>query len=259
MNKRLLVIGLLWALFATAAFAKEVPPKPRQLVNDNAGILSTAERNRLEQKLVAYDDSTSTQIAILIDRSLEGEDAFDYSFRVAEAWGIGRGGKNNGILIYVAIDDRQVRIQTGYGTEGFLPDALARRIIDQQIAPAFRENKYFFGLNRATSTMISLANGEYTNEGGRGMEGGIPIDFIIFIILIIIIIIIISNRNDDDDGYHRRGRYNGPNRRRGGGTIWIPSGGGGFGGLGGGGGFGGGGFGGFGGGGFGGGGAGGSW
>lgn len=257
MNKSLWLVGLFIGFFGVFAFAKQVPAKSNRLVNDYVGLLSAGERNALEKKLVAYDDSTSTQIAIVIEESLEGDDLFDYTVRLAQEWGIGRDGKDNGLLVYVAMAERQIRIQTGYGVEGVLPDALARRIIDTQIVPAFRQKRYYDGLNRATSTVITIASGEYTNDN-IDINGGIPIDLILLLIFIIIIFIIIANRNDDGDdgGYYRDGRYHGP-RRRGGGTIWIPGGGGGF--PGGGGGFGGGGFGGFGGGGFGGGGAGGSW
>ena len=254
--------------------AKDVPdkPYPPRLVNDFAGLLSPQERNALERKLVAYDDSTSTQVAIVIERSLEGDDPFDYSFRLAEKWQIGRKGKDNGILFYIAVEDREIYIQNGYGVEGFFTDNIARRVIENVIKPAFRENNYYAGLNRATDIVMAAGNGEYTNDGGRnnGSTGaGVPV--ILLFLLIFLIVMIIMNRNSDDDddgGYYRGGRYDMdpyPRRRRRGGGGWIimPGGFGGGGGGGwldgGGGGFGGGGFGGFGGGGFGGGGAGGSW
>lgn len=239
--------------------AKEIPPVPNppRLVNDFVGVLSGVEVQALEQKLVAYDDSTSTQIAIVIEESLDGDDIFDYSYRLAEAWGIGRQGKNNGILIYIALGDRKLWIQTGYGAEGFLPDAMAKRIIERIITPNFRQQNYYQGLDQATSTIIQLGNGEYINEDA-GQEGGIPFPvIIIFIVLFIVIVIIISKGGGGGGGYNRQGRYDsgggwvifGP----GGGSGWSGGGGGGSGWSGGGG------FGGFGGGGFGGGGAGGSW
>jgi uncharacterized protein len=237
--------------------AKEVPPKPAppRLVNDYTGILSRSEAETLERKLVAYNDSTSTQIAIVVEQSLEGDDDFDYSYRLASAWGIGGKENSNGILIYVALDDRKIRIQTGYGTEGFLPDAMAKRIIEQVIVPSFRQQSYFQGFDRATDIIIQLGKGEYVNEGDS--EDGFPWQALLFIIIFIIIIIIIS-RGSGGGGYYRGGRYDsgggwiifGPGSGSGGGSNWGGGGGGGFGG---------GGFGGFGGGGFGGGGAGGSW
>ncbi len=233
------------------------PPNPPRLVNDYTGTLSVGEMQSLEQKLVAYDDSTSTQIAIVIEQTLDGDDAFDYSNRLARAWGIGREGKNNGILIYVALGDRKIWIQVGRGAEGFLPDALAKRITDQIIKPHFKEQKYFEGLDRATDAMIQLGSGEFKNEGG-GKAQGLPWQGLIFIVIFIVVIIIVSRGGKGGGGgYNRGGRYD-----SGGGWIFFPGGGfgSGHGSSGGGwGGGGGGGFGGFGGGDFGGGGAGGDW
>ena len=242
-------------LLPLLAFSKEPPPAPNppRLVNDYVGVLSSSQIDALERKLVAYDDSSSTQIAIVIENSIEGDDIFEYSFRLAEKWGIGRQGKNNGVLIFIALQDRKLRIQTGYGAEGFLPDVMARRIIDQVIAPNFRNQDYYNGLNNATDIIMKLGSGEYTNDDVY--RDDFPWEVLIFLIIFIIIIIIISKGGGG--GYHRGGRYDsggggwiiiGPGSGRGGG--WSGGGGGGFGG---------GGFGGFGGGGFGGGGAGGGW
>ncbi len=255
--KNSILICLLLLPFLLAA--KEVPPAPNppKLVNDYVGLLSGGEVQALEQKLVAYDDSTSTQIAIVIEQSLEGDDVFDYSNRLARSWGIGREGKNNGVLIYVAISDRKLWIQTGRGAEGFLPDVLAKRIIERIITPNFRQQNYYQGLDQATEAIMLAGKGEYVNEDA-GQEGEIPFPVIlIFLILFIVIIIIISKGGGGGGGYHRRGRYD----SGGGWIIFGPGGGSGWSGGGGGGGgwSGGGGFGGFGGGDFGGGGAGGSW
>lgn len=261
-----LIVLLLIVNTSFAQQRKSVPAiRPSDgLVLDLGNVLSNSEEQALERKLLAFNDSTSTQIAILTDSSLQGEDIFDYSLKVAREWGIGREGKNNGVLIYVAVQDRQIFIQTGYGAEGFLPDITASRIIEQIIKPAFRQGQYYNGLSRGTDYIIRSANGEYVNDGSDAEGIPIPPELILFLIVIIILVVFRSKNDDDDEGYYRGGHYDGYGRRRarrGGGTIFFPSGGfggrGGFGG--GGGGFGGGGFGGFGGGGFGGGGAGGSW
>ena len=169
----------------------------------------------------------------------------------------------------MAFEDRELYIQTGYGTEGFLTDAMAKRIIDQVITPAFRSANYYQGLDEGSDIIMQLGTGEFENTGlerksskGAGKEAL----FILFGIILIIVVLanIFGNGDDwdDDSGYGGGGRYDDygrRHRRRGrGGWIYIPGGGGGWN-NGGGGGFGGGGFGGFGGGGFGGGGAGGSW
>jgi len=226
---------------------KEVPPPPNGLVADYAGMLSVQEANALDAKLQAYEDTTSIQIAVVLDRSLEGEDIFDYSLRMAEAWGIGQQGRDNGVLIYVAQSDRKLYIQTGYGSEGFLPDAYANRIVDQVITPAFRAERYYQGLDQATNLIMQLGSGEYEamEDVGSDVEISRVVRLFINIVIIIIVITLISRMGGGGGrGYGGRGR-------RGGGMWWIPMGGGGFGG--------GGSWGGFGGGGFGGGGAGGSW
>ena len=236
---------------------KEIPkpPYPPQLVNDYAGLLSPGEINALERKLVKYNDSTSTQIAVVIENTLEGDDIVNYCQRLAETWGIGQADEDNGILIYVAFQDRKIRLHTGYGTEGFLPDIMASRIIDRVIVPAFRKGKYYDGLNETTDVIKDLAEGEYTADEMIGGNEPFPAEAVIFMVIFIVILIIIINNSDSGGGYHRGGKYE---RDRGGGWVIIGGpGGGGW--NSGGGGLGGGGFGGFGGGGFGGGGASGGW
>lgn len=257
-NLKITLLFLLAVGFSTV-YGKEIPPKPNppRLVNDFVGILNQNQLLALERKLVAYDDSTSSQIAIVIENSLEGDDLFDYSFRIAREWGIGREGQWNGVLVYVAIQDRKMGIHVGQGLQGNIPDALAKRIIENVLKPAFRENNYYGGLDRATDIMFQLASGEFQNTESRKnpMKRGGSWQLIVLIAAIIFIIWI--NRNDDDGGgYYRGGRYDndhrGRRRRRGGGWIFFPGGGWGGGGSSGGsdwGGLGGGGFGGFGGGG----------
>jgi uncharacterized protein len=246
-----------WSIIALTAQVKEIPRpfNPPRLVNDYVNLLSQSEFQSLEQKLVAYDDSTSTQIAVVIERSLEGEDIFTYSQRLAEEWRIGQEGTDNGVLLLVTTEDRQLRIHTGYGAEVFLTDAMSKRIISNVLVPNFRNGDYFEGIDRATDVIMQLGSGEYQNND---QDGEIPFAVIVFLVIIIIIVIIIIVSNvdgGDDGGYWREGRYDDYGRRRSRGGWIITPGSGGFGG----GGFGGGGFGGFGGGSFGGGGASGSW
>lgn len=275
-------IFALFTLIALPLSAQQPVPAPtNEVVNDYAGLLSRQEDEQLTRKLAQYARQTSTQIVIVTEPSLEGGDPFNRALEYYEAWGIGGSReKSNGALIYVARDDRKVRIMTGYGAEGFLPDALAKRIIDKIITPNFREGRYYRGLDRATSAIMELAQGEYTNDnpqqadGKQEAKGGIPA---ILVILFVIILIVVLSRmggggdDDDDGGYYRGGRYDMDRRRRGrrgGGWMIFPfpwiGGGGGWSGGGGGGWSGGGGgdwgdFGGFGGGLTGGGGAGGEW
>ncbi|MCI1188170.1 TPM domain-containing protein [Hymenobacter sp. DH14] len=256
---RLLVLLALLASLGAAAQTLPPRPNPPRLVNDLAGLMQPTEADALERKLVAYDDSTSSQIAVVTVPNLDGDEIADYAQKLYESWGIGRKGKNNGILILVAQQEHQARIQTGYGLEGAVPDALAKRIISNTLVPAFRQNQYYAGLDRGTDQLIALAKGEYQAnpadarpQGGRDSTGsGFP--FWIIIIVMVIVFTMLRNRG----GGGGRG-----NRGFGGGFIPPIIFGGGFGGGGGGwggGGGGGGGFGGFGGGSSGGGGASGSW
>ena len=263
-----LALGLLLPLTAQ----RPIPPNPNNLVTDYAGMLSPGEEQALRTKLNAYARETSTQIAIVTEASLQGSTAFDRGLAIAQGWGIGGSADtDNGVLLYIARDDRRIQILTGYGAEGFLPDAYAKRIIDNVITPAFRQGNVYGGLNEATTIIMDLGKGEYSAEDIPQGSGGLSPVFILFIILIIFMVLShYGNRHNDDDdddgGYWRNGPYDMDDphrklrrrRRRGGGFVIFP---GGFGGGGGGGGFGGGGggFGGFGGGGFGGGGAGGGW
>ena len=249
-----LLLALLWLLPLLGAWAQGLPPRPNppRLVNDLAGLMQPGEADALEQKLVAYNDSTSSQIAVVTVPTLDGDEIANYAQKLYEAWGIGRKGKNNGILVLVAKQERAARIQTGYGLEGAVPDALAKRIISNTLVPAFRQNQYYAGLDRATDQLIALARGEYQADPAdarpRRSRDGSGSGFPFWLIIGAMVVIFVLLRNRGGGG----GRGN-----RGGGGFFPPfllgtllggSGGGGFGG----GGFGGGGFGGGGGGGFGG-------
>jgi len=195
----LLRISILITLFAGTLSAQDLPekPYPPRLVNDIAGMLNSSEVNSLENKLVAFDDSTSTQIAIVTVSDLMGYEVADYAHRLAEKWGIGQKGLNNGILILLKpkTDNSggQVTIAPGYGLEGAIPDITCAEIIDYEMIPAFREGDYFRGLDKATTILMKLASGEFSaDEYGsqrKGNSGGIA-PFIIIVIIIIVIMFI---------------------------------------------------------------------
>lgn len=240
---------------ATTNTAIPDKPNPPRLVNDFVGILSATERAQLEQKLRAYNDSTSTQITVVIVKTTEPYPIGDFAFQVGRKWGVGQQGKNNGLVLAWATQTRKVFIAPGYGLEGAIPDAIAKRIITNLIAPAFKQEQYYQGLDAATTEIIQRARGEYQAEPDTSSEDGGGSIIIIFLI-ILVIFFIISRRN--------RGGGSSGNRGGGGfGPIFFPTstfsgwgnsgGGGSFGGGSGGG------FGGFGGGSFGGGGAGGDY
>ncbi len=172
--------------------AQEFPAKSTTLVSDYTNTLTQEQKNALENKLVAFNDSTSTQIAIVILSTLDGYPIDEYARRLAEEWGIGQKNKNNGALILAALKDRKITIQIGYGLEAVIPDALAKRIIEKDIKPFFKEGAYYEGLDKGTSTMISLAKGEFKADAYmKTTEKPFP-SFIIFIILGIILIVFFS-------------------------------------------------------------------
>ncbi|NOY37197.1 MAG: TPM domain-containing protein [Chlorobi bacterium] len=187
-----IILGL-----SPVSLAQDFPsrPDPPRLVNDFTGFLKPDESSRLEQKLEQFARETSTQIAIVVVKSLNGYDKSDYAFRLAEDWGIGQKGKNNGILILVkpktGNEKGEIFIATGYGLEGAVPDAVAKRIVEVDILPAFRNGAYYEGLDKATTTLIQLTRGEYTADeylkktGGANTGGSVAGVLIFFILLFI--------------------------------------------------------------------------
>ncbi len=240
---RYIVIGLLMAV-SISAISQNIPskPNPPKLVNDLADVLSPDEEARLERKLVAYDDSTSTQIAVVTVRTLNEYPIEEYALKLYRDWGIGNKKTNNGVLIIAAIDDRKIRIEVGYGLEGAIPDITANQIIRNDIAPGFRSGDYYDGFDKATESIIKAATGEYKAPEGyrKNKDGGGSILGMLIVFVIIIIILSNINRGGGGGFMSRRG-YRGfgptifwPSGGGGGGGGWSGGGGGGFGGFGGG-------------------------
>ncbi|MBC8985895.1 TPM domain-containing protein [Pedobacter sp. N36a] len=195
-----LIIAFLFILVSTLGFAQDFPAKPNKLVNDYTGTLTPGQLQQLEQKLVAFDDSTSTQIAIAIVKSVGDYDIGEYALELGRKWGVGGKGKDNGIMIVAALGDRKISIQTGYGVEGVLPDLYVRRIIDNDIKPYFKKGDYFGGLQAGTDAIISYTKGEYKNDKPKvgkseGGAGGI-----IVIIIIVIVVIIVLKKGGGNGG-----------------------------------------------------------
>ncbi len=187
MKKSIALILFIVALAATV-FSQEIPPRPSTLVSDYTNTLSESQKWQLESKLRRFNDTSSSQIAVVLMQSVGGYDVSDYAVRLAEAWGVGQKGKNNGIVLLAALKDRKVSISTGYGMEGALPDAIARRIIENQIKPNFKSGNYYAGLDQATDKIISYTKGEYKNDAPVRRQGKnkFPFGLIVFILLIIL-------------------------------------------------------------------------
>ena len=221
---------------------------------DRGNLLSPTEEGQLARKLSAFEDTTSTAIVVVTLQSLNGAPISDYATYLGRNWGVGQGEKDNGVVFLVSKGDRKMFIATGYGVEGALPDAIANRIVERVVTPAFRNGQFYAGIDRGTDAIIQATKGEYDasqESRAASSDDGMPMA-LIFTILILVYFV---GRSFFRGGGGKHGRKS--RRRHGDMPVIIWGGGGGGGG---GGGFsGGGGFGGFGGGGFGGGGAGGSW
>lgn len=257
------ILALLCLSIAVLSSAMPSRPEPQRLVNDLAGVFTPQQTEALERILVAFDDSTSNQIAVVTVNDLEGYAPSEYATRIGLDWQVGSAEFDNGVVLMVkprtSDSSGQVFIAVGYGLEGAIPDAYAKRIIENELIPHFRGNDYYGGVVAACEVLMKLAGGEISEPRGDDEEDAGLIALISFLVVIMVIVVLVAAVNGDDFSGGSGGRrtiYTGPiittGRHHGG-----FGGGGSFGGFGGG--FGGFGGGSFGGGSFGGGGAGGSW
>lgn len=173
----------------SSAFALSIPDRPEHYVNDYAGLLSPDTRRDLERTLADFERQTSTQVVVAIFESLEGGSLEDFSIRLAEKWKIGSEKNDNGVILLVFKNDRQIRIEVGYGLEGALPDALADRIIRGEIVPAFREGDFDGGLARGVAAILSAVKGEYAaRTGGTDkMKDYAPFIFLVLVVSLFVL------------------------------------------------------------------------
>lgn len=256
LRRAALVTLLLSVLAAPAAVALQVPPPPDRRINDYASALAAADRDRLEQQLIAREATSQNQVVVAVFRSLEGESLEGYSIRLAQAWRIGRKGLDNGVIFLVFLDDRKMRIEVGYGLEGTLTDAISASILREIVAPRFREGRTADGIAAGLDAIDRAIAGTYARPPSARRErrsDGIGFRELAALFVVLVLIAIVVQNRMQSAAVRRRG-WTGSRAGWGGPII----GGGGLGGFGGGRGGGGGGFSG-GGGGFGGGGSSGSW
>jgi uncharacterized protein len=189
---RILLALLLF--FSICAYSQpDVPAHGGFWVHDQANVLSAQSKQKLESILQAERDSTSNQIAVLIIPSLENGSLEEFSLRVAEEWKLGKAQKDNGVLLLIAIQDRLMRIETGYGLEGSLTDAISSRIIRNEIAPHFRTGDYEAGVEAGVMAILRAISGEYRNDDPTPEKRHAK-KFPLSTIIIIIIIIILASR-----------------------------------------------------------------
>jgi uncharacterized protein len=157
-------------VLASSTPAAEIPFLSSR-VNDTAGILSSSTIRELEQMLKRHEDSTSNQVAVLTVRSLEGVSLEQYSIRVVDAWKLGKKGKDNGVLLLVVSEDRNIRIEVGRGLEGDLPDITCGIIIRKEILPYFKKGDFNGGVQAGITAILSAIGGAYTAQSDQGVEG----------------------------------------------------------------------------------------
>lgn len=166
MRKRVsLFLFLIFLSIAVNIAAKEAEiPHYQGYVNDFARVISAADAAAIEKLAKELEDKTSAQIAVVTIKSIRPETIENYAVKLFKKWGIGRKGKDNGVLLLVAVEDREVRIETGYGLEGAIPDALARRIIENNIIPYFKQGQYSAGILSGNLEILKLIAREYKAE-----------------------------------------------------------------------------------------------
>ncbi len=181
------------------ASAQQIParPDPPRLVNDFAHAMTPDQVAALESKLVAYDDTTSIQIAIVTVPTTGDYAIEDYALKILRTWQVGNKKTNNGLVILAAIQDRKVYIATGYGMEGSVPDITAKEIVDNEILPNFKggsQDNYYRGFDQAADAIIKAAAGEYkapegyANRGRHSGGGGNIIGLVVIIFIVLLLI-----------------------------------------------------------------------
>lgn len=189
---------LLFSFATNGLWAQDVKipdrPNPMRLVNDFANMLSVIERDKLERELVAYNDSTSTQIAVVTIQTLDGYSLDDYTQELGTKWGIGQKGVDNGVLILVVQKERKVRIATGAGIGVKLTAGRIANIIEYDIKPAFKQNRFYDGIHAAAYSIRQIALGEFSRKDFADQDSGAGWIVLIFILLFIVFIIFMIRR-----------------------------------------------------------------
>jgi uncharacterized protein len=241
--------GIALLVFAAASARAEIPlaPPPEHYFNDYAGVVPPDAAERLEAKLRAFDEQTSNQVVVAVFPELPSPSLEDFTIRTAQSWRVGRKKLDNGVILFVFVKDRKIRLEVGYGLEGALPDATAKQIISDVMAPRFRNGDYAGGIEAAVDAIVAATRGEYKAEPRPVSSQPAPVPgWVVFLFILLFVVIPIWRRaKRGPRTYHRSGWdtpwWSGTGGGRGGGWGSGGFGGGGGGFSGGGGGFGGGG------------------
>ena len=207
-NSRSLVVLLLMFISVLANAQYNIPIKPtvQTSVYDYSNLLSAQEASSLEQKLIRYSDSTSTQIVVAIIDSTEGEYINYLATNWAQEWGIGDAKKDNGIFILLAKNDRKINISTGYGVEHLLTDKMCSRIIQESIIPFFKKDDYYGGLDAGSTQVFKVLTGEF-KANSKARQKGIKFETVLFLIFIFFIVMIVLSKSKKNKGNNSGGNH----------------------------------------------------
>ena len=217
-----LACALVLAL-APARAAEVIPPAPRDHFNDYAGIVRVDAARRLNTELTQFERETTNQILVAIFPHMQSDSSIeDYTVRVKQAWGVGLKERNNGAVLFIFSSDRKLYIQVGYGLEGVLPDALCKRIIENEITPRFRTGDFTGGVEAGVHALLAATRGEYKGTGRtvadrrRGSTKASDFGIVPFVVIGLILVSVIRSAFRRNVIYGRTGRS----------SPWITTGGG---------------------------------
>lgn len=236
--RALVVLGLVAGGAAGVSAADSLPPPPTAYFNDYAGLVSAADAQRLDAKLRQFAKETSTQVVVTVFPDLPSPSLEDFTVRAAESWRVGRKDWDNGAVLFVFVNDRKMRIETGYGLEGALPDQLAGRILDNEVRPRFRAGDWAGGLEAGIDGILAATRGEYQAPPPKA-QGVSPVAILIIALFVVLFLWLAAQGSRNvhvGRTYGRRG-WQRDSGYWGGGSTWGGGGGGGWSGGGGGGGF----------------------
>ncbi|SHE51698.1 uncharacterized protein SAMN05444278_102182 [Psychroflexus salarius] len=199
-NLFVLVVFTLITAISFAQYSIPKIPKTETAVYDKADILDQDEELALTRKLISYADTTSTQIVFVSIKSLQGENINLLAAEWAEKWNIGQQKNDNGLIILMSENDREISIQNGYGLEPYLTDLTTSTIINQIIIPEFKKANYYKGLDQGTSAIFEVLAGKFDPQAIKNKNSDVSWSFLIFPILIVIVIFIIASRRKNNGG-----------------------------------------------------------
>jgi len=182
MSKVIKVLGGIFLLIPLVVFSYQNPGTPPGFVNDFAGVLTSEQQQSLETKIASFEKDTSNELSVVIIPSLKGDTIENFAEKLFKDWGIGKEKKDNGVLLLVARDDRQMRIEVGYGLEGALTDAQSFWIIQNILRPAFQKGDYYGGISGGVDGIISITKGEFKPDTNLNRGSGINGDSFFFML-----------------------------------------------------------------------------